>query len=70
MGLLNQFMQILFGAHVGIQTRPIQAVITMIGVMREVTFSTAPDPAVNLLQWRSYPQRIDPKLLQIIKFFG
>ncbi|MNZ77906.1 hypothetical protein D3C78_964620 [compost metagenome] len=66
--LLDQRAQILLAAHIGIEPGPVQRVVSVIGIMREVALGAAANPAVDLLQRRTDPQRIDAKLLQIIQF--
>ncbi|MNN32083.1 hypothetical protein D3C81_1457950 [compost metagenome] len=39
----------------------------MIGIVREIAFGAAANPAVNLLQRRANPQGVDAKLLEIIE---
>ena len=67
MRLLDQRAQLLFGAHVGVEASPVQCVIAVIGVMREIAFGAAANPAVDLLQRRADPQGVDAQLLQIIQ---
>ena len=63
MRLLNEVFQILFRAHIGIDFRPVLMIIAVITVMREIAFTAATDPAVHLFERRTYPNRIDTKLL-------
>ena len=54
-GLIDEAAQIVFRPHIGIQLRPVLDVIAVIGVMREIAFRTAADPAVDLFQRRTDP---------------
>ncbi|MNG96066.1 hypothetical protein D3C79_551200 [compost metagenome] len=49
MRLLHQITQILLVAHIGIELGPVLVVVTVIGIMWEIPFGTAADPAVDLL---------------------
>jgi hypothetical protein len=51
-------------SHIGIQLRPVLGVIAVIGVVREIAFRTAADPAVDLFQRRADPERVNAELLE------
>ncbi|MNS92005.1 hypothetical protein D3C86_1413710 [compost metagenome] len=48
--LIDQMAQIVFVAHIGVEFSPVLRVVAVIGVVREIAFSTAANPTVNLLQ--------------------
>ena len=70
MRFIHQSAEIRFGPHVGVQFRPVLSVIAVVGVVREIAFRPAADPAVDLLERGADPQGIDPHLLQIIQLAG
>lgn len=67
---INQCLQIGFVAHIGIKIRPVLGVVTVVGIMWEIAFCTAANPAMNLLKGGADPQGIDAQLLEIIQSVG
>ncbi|MNS92008.1 hypothetical protein D3C72_1261230 [compost metagenome] len=68
--LVDQVAEIVFAAHVGVEFCPVLRVVAVIGIVREIAFGAAANPAVNLLQRRANPQGVDAKLLEIIELSG
>ncbi len=62
-GFVHQGAQIRFVAHVGVQPGPVLGVVTVVGIVREVAFGSAANPAVDLLQRGADPERVDAELL-------
>ncbi len=67
---VDQRAQICLTAHVGIQRRPVQGVVAMVGIVREVAFGSAAYPAVDLLKGCADPQRVNPQPGEVVQLAG
>ncbi len=67
---VDQRLQIRLAAHIGIQFCPVQGVVAVVGIVREVALGTAAYPAVDLLKGCADPQRINPQPGEIVQLAG